>query len=159
MSTYRFPDTKNSFRGKALSELLLATGGTPIRSVVVSSWRSGSTFFGDLLSQLPANFFFYEPFIPYFSGHVYEQEKHKAIDYLKDLFNCNFNQTKRFMHFGQTNDLYYNHSFQFHSTCKTREKCFDPQFIGPFCKLFPVQTMKLIRLRMNLAAELLKDER
>jgi hypothetical protein len=159
ISTYKFPDGKNSFGGKTLNEFSLATGGTPIRSVVVSTWRSGSTFFGDLLSQLPANFYFYEPMISFGMKNIPEPEKIKAVEYVKNLFNCDFNRTEKFLKYGNSNELYYNHSSQFHSSCKSKEKCFDPDFLEPFCKLFPVQTMKLIQLRMNLAAELLKDER
>jgi hypothetical protein len=163
MSNYTFPDSEHSFRSRKFTEFPLATGGTPIRSMVVSTWRSGSSFFGGLLSHLPANFYFYEPMLPFGQKQFSDPlDKIDKIDYVKNLFKCNFNQTPEFINIGKK------FSFlsqveqigpQFMKRCTNKEECFDPEFLEPLCELFPVQTMKLVRMRMNLAAELLRDER
>lgn len=40
-------------------------GGRPMRSVILTSWRSGSTFLGDVVNAHPANFYHYEPLLDY----------------------------------------------------------------------------------------------
>ena len=44
---------------KKLPSLIL--GGTPARAIIISTWRSGSTFMGDLLKSHPAAYYHYEP--------------------------------------------------------------------------------------------------
>lgn len=52
------------YRSK-LEDLILETGGKPLRSVILTSWRSGSTFLGDVVNAHPANFYHYEPLLDY----------------------------------------------------------------------------------------------
>jgi len=40
-------------------------GGQPIRSAILTSWRSGSTFLGAALSSPPGGFYHYEPFLSF----------------------------------------------------------------------------------------------
>jgi len=47
-----------------LDEFILEKGGEPIRNIVFTSWRSGSTFLGDLLNAHPGTFYHYEPLLP-----------------------------------------------------------------------------------------------
>jgi hypothetical protein len=158
MLDYEFPIGNNSFHGKNLA---LETGGTPIRSIVVSTWRSGSTFFGDILKNIASNFYYFEPLSPFgikqFMGPPDDEE---AIQYLKNLFNCDFNNMEKFINYGRDVGFYFKYHPQLWSHCRnTRELCFDADFLSPFCKLFPIQTMKLVRLRMKAAEKLLRDER
>ena len=37
--------------------------------------------------------------------------------------------------------------------------CFEPELLNRFCSLFPFQTMKTVRLRVNLTRALLEDDR
>jgi hypothetical protein len=76
------------------------------------------TFFGNLLSQFPANFFFYAPMLPFGTKNI-KQEKDLMTDYVKNLFNCNLSLAKKFLDFGKVNNLFFNHGFQFHSSCKS----------------------------------------
>ena len=37
--------------------------------------------------------------------------------------------------------------------------CFEPELLNRFCALFPFQTMKTVRLRVNMTRALLEDDR
>jgi chondroitin 6-sulfotransferase 3 len=151
----------NSFCGNKLEQFTPETNGTPIRAVVVSTWRSGSTFFGDMLKSLPEGIFHYEPLIPFGKIQIREiSQAKRAINYLKMIFNCNFNTSMK----NRISELQYRSLIgqrtQLLSFCDQNYRfCYRPHFIGTFCKLFPLQTMKLVRLRMKVAGELLRDER
>lgn len=47
MQYYEYPDGKFGVEAKSLRDLTPETGGTPMRSVLISTWRSGSTFLGN----------------------------------------------------------------------------------------------------------------
>ena len=56
--------------------------------LVVTTWRSGSTFLSEMLASHPAVFLHYEP-LNYFGRHqVRENENPVALQQLKDTFNC-----------------------------------------------------------------------
>jgi hypothetical protein len=161
LSNHNSLPCNNSFCGNQLEQFTPETNGTPIRAVVVSTWRSGSTFFGDMLRSLPEGIFHYEPLILFGKNQIREVPRGKrAINHLKMLFNCNFNFTKRY----QLSALQYRSLIgqrsQLLSYCDENYKlCYTSHFIGSFCKFFPLQAMKLVRLRMKVAGELLRDER
>ena len=56
--------------------------------LVLTSWRSGSSFLGDLLNQYKGSFYYFEPLHYYaFTSSMKDQSK---SDFIKSLFNCNF---------------------------------------------------------------------
>lgn len=66
-------------------------GGTPIRSLVVSTWRSGTTFVGDLLNSVPGNYYHYEPLLDYEIIQIRGPPlAEQALQILKNLFHCNY---------------------------------------------------------------------
>jgi hypothetical protein len=80
--------------------LVLDKGGTPIRNVILTTWRSGSTFLGDLVISHPGTFYHYEPLLHFgitrvrdysgVGGSVYDGRK--AVDTLRDLMNCDYSK-------------------------------------------------------------------
>ena len=46
-----------------LDDHLLTSGGQPVRAMVVTTWRSGSTFLGDILLSHPSTYYHYEPLL------------------------------------------------------------------------------------------------
>jgi carbohydrate 6-sulfotransferase 6 len=158
MSNYKFPDGENSYRGKTLDDLALATGGTPIRSIIVSTWRSGSSFFGDILKNVPGNFYFYEP-LAYLSLNVIkENEIEEAVRHVHKLFNCDFDNMEKY--FSKTKDwlrsMKENINF-WESFNRSRSLMTEKRIVEPFCKICPIQIMKFIRLRLKVAAKFLED--
>ena len=53
----------NCFSG--LSDLVPELGGQPLRSIITTTWRSGSTFLGAILNSHPGNYYHYEPLLDY----------------------------------------------------------------------------------------------
>lgn len=95
MQYYEFTNGRFGVDAKNLQELTLETGGNPMRSVIVSTWRSGSTFLGDVLNSLPGNYYHYEPLLTYdimqIRGPPYDKP---AIKTLKKLLSCNYRLMK-----------------------------------------------------------------
>ena len=60
---------------------------------VVTTWRSGSTFLGDLLMTPQATFYHYEPLLPYGVRRFRDlnsSETEEAVKGLHQLFSCNY---------------------------------------------------------------------
>lgn len=48
---------------RKLNDLIMEKGGQPIRNVIFTTWRSGSTFLGETLDSHPGTFYHYEPLL------------------------------------------------------------------------------------------------
>lgn len=56
---------KINFICSKLEDLVIEKNGRPIRSIILTTWRSGSTFLGDVLTAHPGNFYHYEPLLDF----------------------------------------------------------------------------------------------
>lgn len=135
----------------------------PIRSLIVTSWRSGSTFLGDILNAMPANYYHYEPLLHYGIQQIRTAEEEKeAIIIIKKLLLCDYhgNIMHDYLSYGVTHTNLFEHNERLWSVCKEHPVlCWQSQFLTPFCKLFPLQSMKTVRLRLRSAEKLLSDRR
>ncbi|XP_046418518.1 carbohydrate sulfotransferase 4-like isoform X2 [Neodiprion fabricii] len=52
MIDYQYPNGRYNISANELEDLVIERNGNPIRSVVVSTWRSGSTFFGNIFTLM-----------------------------------------------------------------------------------------------------------
>ena len=156
MTNYKFLNGNLS-----LPDLTLENGGVPIRSIVISTWRSGSSYFGQIISAMPQNFYFYEPLLPFGVKQMQAPTDDKiAVDYLRKLMNCDFNDVEPFMKLARKFHWFFASNLQLWSYCKEfPEYCYNPQFLHYFCKLFPLQSMKILRLRLKIAGNFLRDLR
>ena len=156
MSNYKFINGNLSLRN-----LTLETGGVPIRSIVISTWRSGSSYFGQILSIMPQNFYFYEPLLPFGVKQIQGPPKDKiALNYLSKLMKCEFDDVEPFIKFARKHHFFFAQNQHLESYCKGFSKfCRSPEFLQPFCKLFPLQSMKILRMRLKIAADFLRDLR
>lgn len=70
----------------------LVKSNTITRSMIVTSWRSGSTFLGDILLAHPATFYHYEPLLRFGIVQIPEksQLEQEATQDLVDLFHCDY---------------------------------------------------------------------
>ncbi|KAK9710259.1 Sulfotransferase domain [Popillia japonica] len=143
-----------------LSNFTLATGGQPVRSVVITTWRSGSTFLGDVLNAVPGNFYHYEPLLNFGIVQIRGPPLAQlAINNLKNLLKCNYYDMQNYLSYGKTHIYLFTHNLRLWSECEQYPQfCWNATFLSEFCKLYPFQSMKVVRLRLNLAEELLKDE-
>jgi len=75
----------------SLADLVPELGGTPRRSMVLTTWRSGSTFVGDVLNSHPASWYHYEPLLDLDIVQVRGKPlAAPALHSLKQLLNCNY---------------------------------------------------------------------
>lgn len=65
-----------------------------------------------------------------------------------------------YLNYGKEHTWLFNHNFRLWKQCQKHPTiCWLPDFLNVFCKLFPFQSMKIVRLRLRIIEELLKDER
>ncbi|XP_076167325.1 carbohydrate sulfotransferase 4 isoform X2 [Ptiloglossa arizonensis] len=160
MEDYKYPSGKYGVNVSKLEDLVMEKGGRPMRSVILTSWRSGSTFLGDVVNAHPANFYHYEPLLDFgivqIRGPPLADE---ALRNLESLLRCDFNNLDRYLEYGKTHPWVFNHNTHLWRQCQTHKKiCWDPRFVSKFCKLFPFQSMKIVRLRLRAAEKLLEQE-
>ena len=130
--------------------------------LLLTTWRSGSTFTGDILNQYPATFYYFEPL------HYYANRREKdAIQsediFLKSLFQCSFNKDNfgYLQHVAQwaNSFLFKKHNWRLWDSCKNvlplNTMCFLPEFLSFACRLHPIKLVKTVRLRAREIAQLL----
>lgn len=143
-----------------LSELTPSTAGRPYQSVIITTWRSGSTFLGDILNAMPANFYHYEPLLNYDIIQI-RGPPHAvgAVRNLRQLLSCNYTGMEEYLDYGQSHTYLFSHNTRLWRYCRLYpQHCWDPAFLSAFCRLFPMQSMKVVRLRLALAEQLIADE-
>lgn len=159
MLYFDFPAGKSSIKAEKLSDLTPETGGTPFRSVIFTTWRSGSTFLGDILNAMPGNYYHYEPLLHYDIVQVRGPPlSEPALEHLRKLLLCNYTGMEDYLNYGKDHFNLFTHNTRLWKHCKLfTNYCFTPKFLESFCKLFPLQSMKTVRLRAALAPVLLDD--
>lgn len=156
LSTYNF--TVSGVQ--KLEDLLMESGGKPIRSLIISTWRSGTTFLGEVLNAVPGNFYHYEPLLNYGIIQIRgTPESDKALKSIKKMFQCDFSDMEDYFEYGKSHWHQFSHNTRLWDHCKyKKELCIDANFTSRFCKLFPFQSMKVVRVRLRLIKELLEDK-
>jgi len=154
-----------SVHGEPLDSLVMAEGGQPVRALVTTTWRSGSTFLGDIMTAHPGTFYHYEPLLHYDivqarSGALAQD----AVRTIKDLMHCNYTNLNRYLTYGRGHQWLFTHNARLWTHCQADGKqrfqksyCWKPEFLNKFCPLFPFQSIKTVRLRLNLTEQLVKD--
>ncbi|XP_034185620.1 carbohydrate sulfotransferase 4 isoform X2 [Osmia lignaria lignaria] len=160
MEDYKYPNGKYGVNVSKLEDLVLEKGGRPMRSIILTSWRSGSTFLGDVVNAHPANFYHYEPLLDFGIVQIRGPPlADKALKNLESLLRCDYFNLDRYLDYGKTHSWVFNHNNRLWKQCQIHKKiCWDPRFVSKFCKLFPFQSMKIVRLRLRAAEKLLKQE-
>lgn len=150
--------------GEAVKNYLMEAGGQPVRAMVTTTWRSGSTFLGDIMTAHPGTFYHYEPLLHYDivqarSGALAED----AVTTLSSLMRCNYTSLGRYLQYGKQHQWLFSHNEPLWAHCladgpKFRKSyCWDPVFLNRFCPLFPYQSIKTVRLRLNLTKPLVEE--
>lgn len=127
----------------------------------MSTWRSGSTFLGDILNAISNTYYYYEPLL-YYKNHQIRSpsESSGAINTVRQLLSCNYTGLTEYLEFTVKEDKqwFIQRNFRLWENCKNREKlCWDPNFLNPICRSFPFQSMKLVRLRTAHSEQLIID--
>ncbi|KAL7630259.1 UNVERIFIED_CONTAM: hypothetical protein RMT77_019597, partial [Armadillidium vulgare] len=132
-----------------------------LKVVIASTWRSGSTLLGEIISSYPGAFYHYEPLI--FLGmkqfDKQDSQNDKVSKLLENLLYCNYTNAKDYLEFAYGNTEIFIRNKRLWNLCSTmsRFKCYMPENIGKLCSLFPLQVMKVVRVRLELLGPLLED--
>ena len=155
LKDYPFP------AGRRLNDYTLAAGGRPLRTVIVTTWRSGSTFLGDVINAVPGNYYHYEPLLDYGIIQIRgPPHADSAIASLRSLLNCDYSSLQNYLEYGKTHTYLFMHNTRLWGLCETfPHYCWNATFLSSVCKVFPFQSMKTVRIRLRLAEELLRDEK
>ncbi|XP_058808589.1 carbohydrate sulfotransferase 1-like [Phymastichus coffea] len=145
---------------RELSDLVMESEGKPLRSVIVSTWRSGSSFLGDLVDAHPASYYYFEPLL--YLGIVQFRRplpSPEPFNTLRSLFNCDFSNLGNFLKYRSTDKWHsddYNRYLR--KQCRrNKNTCHDPVFSTKFCSLFPFQVAKIVGLDLALMDSFLED--
>ena len=134
--------------------------------LIASTWRSGSTFLGDLLSRYPGTFYSYEPLI--YLAHKYggltnitDDVKSEMVDLVSDIFKC-YPNLGYLKHLNETkNKNNFKHNFRMWNMCekflKKISACFKRSVNIETCPIFPIRLIKTVRLRVKETEKLLLD--
>ncbi|XP_022919592.1 carbohydrate sulfotransferase 5-like [Onthophagus taurus] len=141
-----------------LKDYQLSYGGTPLRSIILTTWRSGSTFLGDVLNALPGNYYHYEPLLHFGIVRVRGPPlARSALNTLRKLLACDYKDLGDYLHYGRSHYNLFTHNHRLWNQCEQYPRfCFNSTFLSEFCKLFPFQSMKVVRLSLKLGKNLLK---
>lgn len=143
-----------------IEDLLMESGGKPVQSMIISTWRSGTTFLGEVLNALPGTFYHYEPLLKYGIVQIRgPPESNEAVSMIKAMLKCDFDGLEDYFEFGKTHLHQFSHNTRLWDHCKfKRDLCYDADFTSRYCMLFPFQSMKVVRLRLRLIQEILDDK-
>lgn len=130
------------------------------RVLILSSWRSGSSFLGDLLKSYPGTYYSFEP-LHYLlkdtrlkTGPLVEE----ATNLIRSIFTCDLSDQDKYVHYMHKRLLTINHNTRLLKSCaKRRLLCFDKAYISSMCKYMPVNVMKTVRIGLPYVVELLED--
>lgn len=141
-------------------KLSLSNRKSPKRNIIVTTWRAGSTFLGEILNSMPGNFYHYEPLLDYGIQQIRGPPlSDSALLRIKELLLCKFENLSSYIEYGKKHIYLFTHNSRLWNHCGLRPYlCWNTTFLSDFCKLFPFQSMKLVRLRLKLLESLLEDK-
>lgn len=133
-----------------------------LQVMVVTYFRGGTTFFGDLLNQLPGTFYHFEPLhMISLNDQVSSSEQvAEAIRLLRRLLRCQYESVPSYIEWARRNDnrFLFEHNRRLWLGCQFQPAlCYDDHFLSGMCHLHPIHIFKLVRLRLSYAKRLLDE--
>ena len=120
--------------------------------LIATTYRSGSTFLGDLLNHYPGTFYSFEP--------LQYKTKTERVKYLRNIFHCEF-EMNYLHHISQNPYLVTIRNPRLGNVCKylknLNSDCYKQQIIQPICKIYPIRLIKTVRFSVTEAEKLLED--
>ena len=134
--------------------------------LVATTWRSGSTFLGDLLNRYPGTFYSFEPL--HYIDHKYgafsdnqDEKKEEHVRLVSQVFKCK-PESGYFIHANKPeNRFLFKHNFRLWNVCENllmaSSACFMPELYFKTCPIFPIRVIKTVRMRVAETEKLLTD--
>lgn len=146
-----------------LNNLTLETKGTPVRRVIVSTYRSGAKFLVEAINSIPGIYYHHEPLMALrktaIRGPPYDKP---ALDIMKNLFNCKYTgpEMKKYVNYGKSHEDLLRNNGAYSQICrKYPNYCNNLGLLEPLCKLFPFHLMRTSRLSLDIVGRLLEDDK
>ena len=128
--------------------------------LLVTTWRSGSTFLGELLALMPGAFYNFEPLVYFDKVKTSKGNTNDQINLLSNLFRCNSSQDFLRIAAQRANNYMLFRNLKLFHLCKSRlhkkELCHEKTFFDAVCEVHPVRIAKTVRLRLEAAEKLLQ---
>lgn len=148
---------------KSLKSMPIINPNNVTKIIVLTYFRSGSSFFGDLLQQNWKTFYHFEPLHSMtYNSRIGDDKIEKAFDLFNGIFKCNFSELKDYMQWVKQshNQFLFAHNLFLRVTCHSNPKtCFNPTFVNAVCSRAPIHVMKLTRLHMRHLKTYLEENR
>ena len=150
-----------NFSSIHLGDAMLTQESDQVRNILIAtSYRSGSSFLGELLNQFPGTFYYFEPL------HYYSQKMIQE-DFLQTLFRCQFGDSNHgfleHVRDRKNSFLLSHHNKRLWDSCKMfpehmrLEACFSEDYLNRVCPRFPQRLIKTVRLRVQKTRMLLEN--
>lgn len=125
------------------------------RILLVTYFRSGSSFLGDLLQQNFRTFYTFEPLHYLESGkgtRIHDDKFEDAAKLINNILKCNFPLISPYIKWAlrPENRFLFKWNTFLWSTCRFKPvSCFNPSFLKETCIRSPLQVLKFTRLHMR----------
>ena len=117
-------------------------------------------FLGEIFNEMSGNYYHYEPLMDFEIRQVRQGfDVERALYQLSDLFDCNYRVLEQFVDYARHHDYVFTHNTRLWAACNRNNLstlCYNDDFLSDFCAIHPYQSMKLVRLRLNLIEPLIK---
>ncbi|KAH6937515.1 hypothetical protein HPB50_000995 [Hyalomma asiaticum] len=115
--------------------------------LIVTYYRCGSSFFGELMSSTPRTFFHYEPLMLFtVSGGIRPGRQYHAFQLLDGLLRCRFEPLYTAW---MESTRHYKHNQFLTEVCRGGDSCFSPAHLSALCSRALTQVFKFTRLRVT----------
>lgn len=84
----------------------------------------------------------------------------EGLQVLSNLMSCNYTKLDSYIEYGKTHPWLFNHNWRLWQYCANGKAsfCYQPNFLGRFCSIFPIQSIKTVRLRLYLTQKYMQDK-
>ena len=113
--------------------------------MIVTTWRSGSTFLSELLHSVPGTYNHYEPLLQFEQQDLRQPSTESAntsTEMVDALLRCEYSELDAFVAFArQQKQEIVTRNIHLYNMCKmiSRTLCFDAEYLQETCRMFPVQ--------------------
>ncbi|KAG8177328.1 hypothetical protein JTE90_018353 [Oedothorax gibbosus] len=146
---------------RALKSMAIADPEKVQRIILLTYFRAGSTFLGDILQQNWRTFYHFEPLHSLtYDERINDTKIPQAFALIDNILRCNFTNAKDYMQWVKkpSNQFLFGRNQFLWVTCHSNPKtCFDPRFVNAACVRSPVHVMKTTRLHMRHLRSYIKD--
>ncbi|GIY68668.1 hypothetical protein CDAR_559961 [Caerostris darwini] len=146
---------------RSLKSIPLTNPEKVTRIIILTYFRAGSSFFGDILQQNWKTFYHFEPlhFMTY-DKRIDDDKLPEVFSLFNNIMGCNFTESREYMQWVQKprNQFLFAHNLFLWVTCHSNPKvCFSPAFVNAVCTRAPIHVMKTTRLHMRQLRSYMQD--